>query len=266
MTDQTKSPQLLLRVGLPLAVTWLLIGVSFLLPLIDSTRPPFFDLTDACAQIAYWVSLSATPYGAAAGAGLILLVLITRSGIDNRRRWTEVWVMVITAVVFAGGGSSMNERLLKEELRIPRPNVIWLAGENGSGPLGMTPHQFYRSGDKAARSEVLKKVLNQEPTSVALSERIERHWIAETGYSFPSGHSFGAMFFATFLMMIGASYIGGKRLWFFYPLLPWVLAVCYSRSILRLHTPTDITVGSLQGIAVGLIAYFVARQLISRGS
>ena len=266
MADRQKPLNLLLRAGLPVAVTWLLIGVSFLLPLVDSTRPPYFDLTGNAAQIAYWIAQSASTYGAPVVGSLMLLILVTRSGIGKKRRWTEVWVIVLTALVFAGIGSSLNERLLKEELQLPRPNIILLAAENGSGPLGMTPEEFYQSGGKAERSEVIYKVLHRRPSPVSLSDRIKAHWIAETGYSFPSGHSFVAMFFATFLLMIGATYSSARRFWLFYALLPWALAVCYSRSILRLHTPADITVGSLQGIVVGLIAYMVARQVISRGN
>ena len=144
------------------------------------------------------------------------------------------------------------------------PNIIWMAGESGSGPLGMTPEDFYESGDKEARREPLATALNRVPRPFPLSSSIEAHWIEETGYSFPSGHAFSAMFLATFFLAIGATYLATKRLWIFYALLPWALAVCYSRSILRVHTPTDITVGGLLGLAVALLAWAVARTLVRR--
>ena len=40
--------------GLPVLMTWLFLPLTFLLPTIDSTRAPYFDLTGTPAQIAYW--------------------------------------------------------------------------------------------------------------------------------------------------------------------------------------------------------------------
>ncbi len=172
--------------------------------------------------------------------------------------------MVLIIAICAGGGALLNEHFIKAELKVPRPYIVWLAGENGSGPLGMTAEEFYENGNKEARRQPLAEVLSDDP--VALSDSIEDHWVEETGYSFPSGHSFSAMCFATFFLMIAVTYLTTKRLWVFYALLPWALAVCYSRTILRLHTPTDITVGGLQGLVVGLIAWAIARKLIQRVS
>jgi phosphatidylglycerophosphatase B len=248
----------------PAVVTWLLIPLTFLLPLVDSTRAPYFDLTNTFSQLAYWLSQSGGKLGVPIVAVSMLKLLITRRGMTFQRRWKETSIVVLIAVICGGGGAALNANIIKEQLKIPRPNIIWLAGESGFGPLGMTPEDFYESGDKEARREPLAKALNRVPRPVPLSSSIEAHWIEETGYSFPSGHAFSAMFFATFFLTIGARYLTRKRLWIFYALLPWALAVCYSRSILRVHTPTDITVGGLLGLAVGLLAWAVARTLIRR--
>ena len=55
------------------------------------------------------------------------------------------------------------------------------------------------------------------------------------------------------------SYISTRRLWLFYLLLPWALAVCYSRPILRVHAPTDILIGGLEGILLGFVAFLLVR-------
>jgi phosphatidylglycerophosphatase B len=250
--------------GVPAIVTWLLISLAFVLPMVDSTRAPYFDLTQTFAQLAYWLSQSGGKFGAPIVAVLMLTLLVTRGGITFQRRWKESGVVVLIAAICAGGGAALNEHIVKAQLKIPRPNIIWLAGENGTGPLGMTPDAFYAIGNKAARRKPLRNVLTKVPGPVRLSAAIEAHWIEETGYSFPSGHAFTAMFFATFLLMIAATYLTTKRLWMFYALLPWALAVCYSRPILRVHTPTDIMLGGLQGLVVGFVAWVVARALIRR--
>ncbi|WP_414689239.1 phosphatase PAP2 family protein, partial [Neptuniibacter sp. UBA847] len=55
------------------------------------------------------------------------------------------------------------------------------------------------------------------------------HWGYETGYSFPSGHSFSAMFFAIFLFLICSTLIKDRNVRWIYVLLPWGVAVCFSR-------------------------------------
>jgi len=152
---------------------------------------------------------------------------------------------------------------VKEALKIPRPNIVYLAGANGIGPLGMSPEEFYGKGDKDARSELLRKTLETEPPPLKLGPAIRDHWIEETGYSFPSGHAFAAMFFATFFLSVGVLYISTPQRWLSYLLLPWALAVCYSRLILRVHTPTDITVGGLEGLVLGFVALLLVRAILT---
>jgi phosphatidylglycerophosphatase B len=262
--DKATIRKIYLRSGLPLLVTWLLIPLAFLLPLVDSTREPYFDLTNTFSQGAYWLTQTGGKFGTPIIALLMLTLLVTRGGLTFQRRWKESSVVLVVAAVLGGGVAMFNEYVLKDQLEIPRPNIIALAGENGSGPLGMAPKDFYKSGDREARGVLLADTLNRTPRPIAFSSSIERHWIDATGYSFPSGHSFSAMFFAAFFLMTAATFLTTKRLIVFYALLPWALAVCYSRSILRVHTPTDIVVGGAMGLAVGAAAWAVARALIRK--
>jgi len=259
---EASTLQILIRAGMPLIVTWLLIPLTSALPLLDSTRAPYFDLSDRFSEFAYWVTESGGKAGTPIIALLLLAILVTRGGITARRRKTEAYVIALVAAIFAGGGAAINEYVVKAELKVPRPNIIWLAGENGNGPLGTTAKEFYEIGDKQARRKPLMEILSQEPKPIPLSPSIAAHWAHETGYSFPSGHSFSAFFFATFLLASAATYMTSTRLGLFYLLLPWALSVCYSRLILRVHTPIDITIGSLQGLLIGLLAWFIARAMI----
>lgn len=256
--------QAMVRAGVPVALAWMIVTAAFFLPLIDSTRVPYFDLTGWVAEVSYWISLSASSRVAPVVGIVLLLILVTRKDIGNPERWKEAGAAFVVVAIFAGGGAALNENVLKERLMVPRPNIVWLAGVDGAGPLGMTPQEFYESGGKAARSDVLKGVLNQNPAPVSLSTRIESHWVAETGFSFPSGHSFAAFLFATFFLFTAVSVLSSKRLWLFCLLLPWAVAVCYSRSILRVHTPADIATGALQGIVLGMVSWLVVRVSMRR--
>jgi len=247
------------RLMWPVLVTYALVLAMFLFPVVDSTREPYFDLTSSFATVFYWAAESGGKFGVPIIGALMLVLLITRHGISGTRRALEGTLVMIVVAICGGGGAALNEHCVKEALRVPRPNIVHLAGIDGSGPLGMSPEEFYGKGDKEARRSPLRRVLNAVPPPVKLSHAIREHWINETGYSFPSGHSFSSMFFATFLLAMGVSYISTCRLWLFYLLLPWALAVCYSRPILRVHTPMDIAVGGLEGILLGLIAFLLVR-------
>ena len=247
----------------PVLVTYALLPVTFLFPVLDSTSEPFCDLTSDTATVSYWAAQSGGRIGAPTIGVLMLVLLITRHGMSGARRTLEAALIVIVVAIFAGGGAALNEHGVKEALKIPRPNIVYLAGADGAGPLGMSPEEFYGKGDKEARGELLRKTLETEPPPVKLGPAIRDHWVEETGYSFPSGHAFAAMFFATFFLSVGVSYISTPQRRLFYLLLPWALAVCYSRLTLRVHTPTDITVGGLEGLVLGFGAFLLVRAILT---
>ena len=261
--SELDSAQVFYRAGLPIILSWLLLLLSFLIPVSNATAPPYFDLPQGRMDLVYWISESGK-YGAPVVVLLALTVLVSRFEIDSSRRRKETLIVVLTAIILAGGGAMANEYFIKEELQVPRPNIVWLAGENGNGPLGMTTEEFYSASNEEGRRASLAKVLQRDSTSIPLTSSIKAHWIRETGFSFPSGHSFSAMFIATFLLMLGATYVTTKRYWLLYSLLPWALAVCYSRPVLGVHTPTDVLIGGLQGIVIGLLAWKISVQMIRR--
>jgi len=45
----------------------------------------------------------------------------------------------------------------------------------------------------------------------------------------------------------------------FYLLPPWAMMVCYSRTILRVHSAADVTCGALLGVVVGVTTFVVVR-------
>ena len=73
----------------PLVMAWLFILVAFLIPMLDSTREPYFDLTRPFSQLAYWVSRTGGKYGVPIVAASMIALLVTRRGIPSQRRWKE---------------------------------------------------------------------------------------------------------------------------------------------------------------------------------
>ena len=100
-----------------------------------------------------------------------------------------------------------------------------------------------------------------------ISKEVCGHWASTTqGFSFPSGHAYSAMFLATFFWGLALSVLAGWRLAFFqYLVMPWTVLMAYSRVILRVHSPLDITVGGLLGVIMGLAALLLVRMALRRG-
>lgn len=244
---------------------FLLLPLTYVVPCLDPLSLPRFDLTGPLALSAYWIAESGGKFGIPAIATLMTVYLVGRSGPSWRQRTIEVPVIVFTVATLLGGGAYLNEHVVKPAFHVPRPNIIELATTPADSPaLKMSVEEFYNLPDKTSRSEYLAGILTTlDFDTVQLHERIREHWISETGYSFPSGHSFSSMMFATFFLGMGFNLCSGRHLWAFYLLVPWAVMVCYSRTILRVHSPTDISIGGLEGVVVGVLAFLLVRSILA---
>ena len=264
MDRNTFSSGFFSKVFAPLLLTYALLPLACLIPLVDPTAAPFVDLTSRFALGVYWITTTGTPIGATIIGVFMTIYLATRNGIRDRHRVREALVLMFVAVAAAGGGASVNEYVVKPIWRAPRPNIEYLAGEAGTGPLGMSAVEFYGRGDKSVRSKLLSTVLATQPPPIPIGTSVRDHWIKETGYSFPSGHAFAAMCLATFFLATEVTFAERNRRGWFYLLLPWAVLVAYSRPLLRVHTPTDIAVGGLVGMVTGFMAFGVLYACVAR--
>lgn len=221
----------------------------------------FFDLKGGVAVSAYWVAESGGKYGLSLLAVMLTALVVLRPGVAGKARLVETWVIATVLAAVLGGGAWLNEHVVKPAFAVPRPNVIELAAvKEGESALLMSLEEFYALPDKEQRSEHLEKILAQHEE---LHDRIRAHWIAETGYSFPSGHSFAAMLFATFFLALARTYFVGTKRRIFCLLILWAVAVCLSRAVLRVHSATDICVGGLEGVLGGILAFWLVHWALS---
>ena len=232
-----------------LVPAWLLLPFSWFLPM--------FDLTTPLAGAALFLSDSGK-YGMPVVVALGILVVVTRPGILGGQRARETGAIAGTLFLFLGLGAVLNEYAVKPVLNTPRPNIAELAQR---GLLPGSPEAFYSITDKAQRSEQLRRVLGAAQARLPMSPGVRAHWIEETGFSFPSGHSTAAMLVATFFFCMTALLVGRRRRVVLLAMLPWALAVCYARPVLRVHRPIDITLGALQGILLGLVSFWCFLRL-----
>ncbi len=255
-------------VPLPIVLRWMprplapvtgALALPFFVPALNSLEPPQIDLTGRFAKALFWITESGGKYGVPWVLLAATLLLVAMARFTNRERIREAILILLVAGVVLGICAQLNEHVIKPAIGIPRPYLVELARDPTDKPLlGMTAQEFYALPSKAERSAYLKRVL---PDNLPLSVEIREHWIAETGYSFPSGHSFASMMLATFFMAVARRELIGLKLAMFFLMPVWATAVCLSRSLLRVHTPTDIGAGACEGIIVALLAYILLERI-----
>lgn len=249
MSDSPPAPTPPRSARAVLGVLPLALGGAFLLPRID--------LGGDVAYAASWLTELGGIYGAPLVTLVVAGVYLSRPGLSARERRREAGVLATALLVIVGLFAWLNEFVVKPGFGQPRPNIVELAD---AGVLGMTPAAFYALGDKDARRAYLA-TLHLEHLPAA----IRGHWLRETGYSFPSGHALFSMTLATCFACLGLWALDGPRRWCLLLLVPWALSVCYTRPLLRVHTPTDVLVGGSLGACAGLTAAWIT-QRFGRGS
>jgi phosphatidylglycerophosphatase B len=230
----------------------LLLPGSFLLPKLP--------LDGSLAQFVYWLSESGGKPGIPVVAAVLLTVLLTRPGFAAAPRVREAIVLVVSLGLVVGLAAVLNEHVVKPGFAVPRPNIKTMAERD---VLGTTPDAFYALGDKDARRLYLaERVKTPEfVTAYRLHPAVLGHWVHETGFSFPSGHSLASMTFATYFLALALWLLKGPRAWIFFALPTWGVLVCYSRVLLTVHSPTDVSVGGGEGVLIGVAGFVLARWL-----
>jgi phosphatidylglycerophosphatase B len=207
----------------------------------------FADAVVRLTDTATWIQMTLI-------SAAVVIMVVTRKGLSRRRRTIEALAIAITMLVMLAGNALLNEHVVKPMFGIPRPNIVTLAEEGALGDAIPTADAFYASGDKEARRVLLGDVLPAVRTP-ALSSLVGAHWIHETGYSFPSGHTTAAMTLTTMLTAIGLGWLSGWRRFLCLVVAPiWAVAVAYSRVLLGVHTALDVIVATVVGFGWGMLA------------
>jgi phosphatidylglycerophosphatase B len=231
-----------------MVVAWAALLLSFWLPSIN------LDSSFA-AWVVRWTNTGDVTSTILIGLALAGLLSFGRT-LTWRRRLQELLIHILVLALLQGGGALVNEHLLKPLLAIPRPNIVWLAEQ---GVLEMPAEHFYSSMDRGERRTHLEEVLTAPGfDAIVLRDEVRDHWIRATGYSFPSGHAFSAMLFATYFLAMVSHFMRNRIRWVFHVLPGWAVLIGWSRVLLRVHCPEDVILGGLQGIALGVIAAALA--------
>ena len=135
MNQQQPTTKAILRRLLPvMGGLWLLMPLTFIVPWLNSTSPPYFDLTGGLGVFAHFLALTG---GGDWGPWIIIvliLVVVSRPWLSAKRRLIEFLAVGVTLLALQGGGAALNEFGLKEVVEEPRPHVKQLA--DATSPAG----------------------------------------------------------------------------------------------------------------------------------
>lgn len=245
--------------GRILIVLGLILAAVLLTPLLPDVAldTPFADLVVRLTDTASWNQMTVLSVA-------VVVTLVVRPALERRRRAIELRVLAITMLVALVGMALVNEHIVKPFLGVPRPNIVELADAGILGADIPDADAFYAVGDKAERRALLGERLTPQQ-SKDLSELVRAHWIHETGYSFPSGHTTSAVTFATMLTVLGFLWLSGWRRWLTTVAIPiWAVAVAYSRPLLEVHTAADVIAATLAGFCWGVLAAAIVAGAMRR--
>ncbi len=207
------------------------------------------DSSSFLSSIAIWITESGGKYG----TGLILVitcVFYTRFMDGKRKKFITFSLTLLKLIVVIGLFAYLNEHLIKLALKQARPSHSYIA-DRSNGEMSLV--QLYDLEAEGRHALLKNTIQKNEEKFEGVHPHILRHWTEETGYSFPSGHSFNGFLLAYILSfsLYNSRSKTGSRLYFL-PLI-WAALVAISRVALGAHTAWDVSFGALTGIGIAFL-------------
>lgn len=210
-----------------------------------------------CAAV-YWATESAGRIGTIvilAGAALLYSFYAETAGGKVKTFFSIFLSVGLILWAFA----YLNEHVLKPSIRQFRPSHAYILDQTRSKA---TLDSLYQLPEADRRTFFRDLIASDTVSFRTIDEHILNHWIAEAGYSFPSGHSFNAFLLGT-LLAFGLFHSGIS--WLACIPLTWASFVAVSRVALGAHSALDVSIGAAMAITVAysLLQLPAARRLLA---
>jgi phosphatidylglycerophosphatase B len=213
----------------------------------------------ACSKDSYWCSFA---YWITESAGKIgTPILIFAMGFfyalnqeSNRRKITTFFKSILIVGVLVAALAFFNEHVTKKALKLARPSHIYVVEQSGThAQLDV----FYRLNESERKLFLQRLIDFNKQNFNQIDTRVLNHWIEESGYSFPSGHSFNA-FLLAYIMAYSMFHSTKKyvKLFYFIPFV-WAVTVAVSRVAIGAHSVLDVSFGAALGLLAGCIFLYV---------
>jgi len=210
-----------------------------------------------CATV-YWTTESAGRIGTIVillVAGLVYAAYAS-SWLERVKTFFGIFIMLgVVLLLF----SYLNEHVLKPAIGGFRPSHTFIINQTKSAAKLDSLYHI----PEADRRTFFRELIASDTVSFKdIDEVILNHWVAEAGYSFPSGHSFNAFLLGTFLAF---GLFHTRFRWLACIPLGWASFVALSRVALGAHSPLDVSIGAAIGmtIAYALLQLPMARRLLA---
>jgi phosphatidylglycerophosphatase B len=181
---------------------------------------------------------------------VITVLLYTRKMLRSRDILKTLIRSTFLLFILIGGFAFINENLTKKATKIIRPSLKYIHHmTNGD----FNPEKLYISSDDQRTQIVMSAIASHKSNFDHVDRNVLNHWIDETGYSFPSGHTFNAFLLAT-IISFSLYHSRSKSVDQYYVIPPvWAMMVGISRVALGAHGPWDVFFGGALGMTAGLV-------------
>ena len=204
---------------------------------------------------AAWTRIALTITETAGKIGTIIIVVLTVLLYTRRMQSsTDVAKTLLRsmALLFAliGGFAFINEHLTKKAAKAIRPSLTYISGLTQGD---FSPEQLYARNDADRTAMVMSAIANHRTSFHHVDKYVLNHWSDETGYSFPSGHTFNAFLLAV-IISFSLYHSRSKTVNYYYVIPPvWAMMVGVSRVALGAHSAKDVIFGGALGLGAGLL-------------
>jgi len=194
-------------------------------------------------KMLFWLTETVTsPWGALTSAVLCAWFLWC---LRYRLKPAIVLLLIMVAAILAG---QYTKTFIKDQVREPRPYVLWLEQHHG-----LNEQAFYEKNRRQRSVEVREAIASD----ARLPDWLKKHWELETGYAFPSGHT---MFAASWALLAVGLLWPRRRIVTMFVLVAWAIGVMGSRLALGMHWPRDLITSTLiSWVLVTLATWLVQR-------
>jgi len=209
---------------------------------------------------AYWITQSAGKYGT------LIIVIVTSIFYSvrfttNKERIVNFFRSTIALTLFLSLFAFVNEHLTKKLLKLPRPSHTYVFDHSGTETKVDSLYKL----DEHGRQLFLQELIDTNKKSfLNIDEKVLDHWVEESGYSFPSGHSFNAFLLACILSFsLFNSQNKIARIFYIVPFV-WAVLVAVSRVAIGAHSALDVSFGAALGTIVAFVFLYFdnTRRLI----
>lgn len=216
----------------------------------------------AWTNFAYYLTQSGGSIGTFIGI-LIACYLYTINEIGIKNKALVFGKALLGLALIIATFAAINENFTKPLLKLQRPSHVYMLNQLKSSNI---IDSLYNLSKDERIAFFGSKIKEQPKLFTQIDPAVLNHWVAEGGYSFPSGHTFNA-FLLAMIFSFGILQNTHSKKWQKFYFLPfiWAIGIGISRVALGAHSMLDVSAGAFIGVLIGAALLYIdfTRHLIT---